>query len=199
MLQETKTKIKNWAAARSKDFKYLLIIANIIIWFMAYSSGHDFYREYILIAEGNAKEIEKEEILEDDKTSRSDIEEFYFRFENDLNFRNYVLAIKVKRNNPGNLRFVGQPHSVNNNGFAEFQSGFMGYRALIMQLSADRSRNLTLEQFMNRYAPPSENNTERLIKDAEYNLGVSRLTNIKNLDIIRFSQQITKQEHGIKY
>jgi len=198
MLEKIKTKIKNSAAAHRKDFLYLLVIANMIIWFTAYSSGQNFYEEYVKIADSHAQTNDAGD-LPAEEIKRGAMDEFYYRFEEDVKFRNYVLDIRVKRNNPGNLRFGGQPHATDNNGFAEFPNSIIGFRALIAQLAADQARNLTLQEFITRYSPPSENDTPWLIKCAADELGVGKNINIKDLGVIRLAQYITKQEHGIKF
>jgi len=69
-------------------------------------------------------------------------------------------------NNPGNLRFAGQDGAVNGEkGFAKFPTPEAGVRALQNQIKLDASRNLTLAQFINKYAPPTENNTSKYIQD----------------------------------
>lgn len=70
----------------------------------------------------------------------------------DLNYRN---------NNPGNLRYAGQPGStLGPNGFAVFDTWADGMAALQRQIQLDANRNpgWSITDFVNSYAPPSDNN-----------------------------------------
>lgn len=69
-----------------------------------------------------------------------------------------------RNNNPGNLRYAGQAGATgaDDSGFAIFDSYDDGFAALINQLQLDASRNpnWTLQDFVNNYAPPSDNNND---------------------------------------
>lgn len=80
-------------------------------------------------------------------------------------------SLAYRNNNPGNLRFVGQPGgSQGEGGYASFPSYATGYQALLNQILAQsapgyRSPNgsvypngQTLSQFINQYAPVADNN-----------------------------------------
>lgn len=116
----------------------------------------------------------------------------------DSKFRSYIYNIKVKRNNPGNLRFARQPNAINTNGFAEFPDIVIGFRALIMQIKLDQSRDLTIEQFITKYSPPHENDTPHLIKRAEELTGKTKTYKINNINTIFLAKVIANQEHSIK-
>jgi hypothetical protein len=66
-----------------------------------------------------------------------------------------------KNNNPCNLRFAGQKEAtgLDDTGFAVFPNAPAGWRAIHAQIKLDQSRRLTLERFINKYAPPNENDT----------------------------------------
>ncbi len=73
--------------------------------------------------------------------------------------------LPVVNNNPGNLRFAGQPGAVNYKGFARFKSPEAGWDALKNQImvaitgqSANYSPNMTLLDFVKKYAPEHDNN-----------------------------------------
>lgn len=82
-------------------------------------------------------------------------------------------SLAYQNNNPGNLRYAGQPGAtLGTGGFAKFPSYAAGYQALLNQIQyqatpgyrspADGSvypNGQTLSQFINTYAPSSENNT----------------------------------------
>jgi len=124
---------------------------------------------------------------------------YYYLLETNENFRNYINSIIVKRNNPGNLRCGGQPSSTCDNGFANYKFITFGFRGLIKQIELDQSRNLTLEQFINKYSPPHENDTPHLINRAEQELKATRGQNINEFDTIKLAMVMTKQEWSIPY
>ena len=129
-------------------------------------------------------------------------EEFYYKFENDLKFRNYILSLSsngVKRNNPGNLRYARQIHAWGKNGFAAFPNIVIGFRALIKQVEIYQNKNVSIRQFLSRYSPHSENDTEWLIKCMVNELQVPEDTNIKKINTVLLAQYIVKQEYSIKY
>ena len=73
--------------------------------------------------------------------------------------------LNVRNNNPGNLRFVGQPGATQGEGgFARFETPQAGFEAMRSQIELDtQTRGLNLTQFLNKYAPPSENKTTNYI------------------------------------
>jgi len=102
-------------------------------------------------------------------------------------------------NNPGNLRFAGQVGAVKGEGgFAKFTSPGHGYTALKNQINLDASRGLSLESFIGKYAPPSENNTNQYITQAVKNLGVSKNTPIKQIPAEALAKFIALKESSTK-
>lgn len=83
-----------------------------------------------------------------------------------------------RNNNPINLRFAGQfeARGQDDDHFAIFPSPMAGWRAAFAQIKLDQSRNLTLRQYIFKFAPPSENDTNayldfvchELHRDADY-------------------------------
>lgn len=73
--------------------------------------------------------------------------------------------LSVRNNNPGNLRFVGQEGaSQGEGGFAKFETPEAGLAAMRNQIELDtQTRGLNLTEFLNKYAPPSENKTSNYI------------------------------------
>ena len=73
--------------------------------------------------------------------------------------------LSVRNNNPGNLRYVGQEGAApGEGGFATFESAQAGLDAMRKQIELDtQTRGLTLTQFLNKYAPPTENKTGNYI------------------------------------
>ncbi len=84
-------------------------------------------------------------------------------------------SLAWRNNNPGNLRFVGQPDaSPGEGGFAKFPSYDSGYNALKRQIQIQSDQGQTLSQFINQYAPPSDgNNTSKYLGTLETATGYS--------------------------
>lgn len=98
-------------------------------------------------------------------------------------------------NNPGNLRFVGQAGaSQGTGGFAFFKTVQDGFNALVNQVKLDASRNHTLASFINKYAPPSENNTGVYQQQLATRLNVPMDTPISQIDPILLAKEIARKE-----
>lgn len=126
---------------------------------------------------------------------------YYLLAENDT-FSQYVDGLDVMNNNPGNLKFANQPEATKAGEFAQFKGNRAGFRALVLQLALDQSRDFTIEEFFTRYSPPFENDTPHLIRKACDILQVERTQNIKSIDTINLAIYMANQEHSaplIKY
>lgn len=96
---------------------------------------------------------------------------------------------KPYRNNPGNLRFVGQMYAVNDAGFCKFDTYAHGYAALRNLLIAAASGSLRyynpngdLYAFYNVYAPGSDgNDPKRYAEFVAKRIGVDPQVQIKTL------------------
>lgn len=74
-------------------------------------------------------------------------------------------SLANRLNNPGNLKFRGQPNSVKGDkGFAHFKDYQAGRSALEKQIRLDAGRGHTLKSFIDKYAPPSENDSKAYYK-----------------------------------
>lgn len=80
----------------------------------------------------------------------------------------YPGSVAYVNNNPGNLKYVGQPGATAGaGGFAQFSSYNAGYSALLNQINLDATRGTdvngnpttTVSQLIGSWAPASENNT----------------------------------------
>ena len=70
-----------------------------------------------------------------------------------------------RNNNPGNLRFAGQKGAIlGDKGFARFPTPQDGFNALKRQILLDAKRGLLAGQFIHKYAPPNENNTNGYLR-----------------------------------
>lgn len=66
-----------------------------------------------------------------------------------------------RNNNPLNLRYAKQREALgaDGTGFATFPSPDAGWRAGHNQIELDQGRRLTLKEFIFKFAPPNENDT----------------------------------------
>lgn len=100
-----------------------------------------------------------------------------------------------KNNNPGNLRFVGQAGATQGEGgFARFSTPEAGVQALKNQIALDASRGYTLEKFINKYAPPSENDTGLYVKQMAAALGASPNDRVSDLDLDQLTKAMARKE-----
>jgi hypothetical protein len=98
-------------------------------------------------------------------------------------------------NNPGNLRYVGQAGaSQGEGGFARFPTPEAGYQALLNQIQLDASRGLSLEKFINKYAPPIENDTSLYLRQMVSAVGASPTTPLKNINLDTLARAMAKKE-----
>lgn len=108
-------------------------------------------------------------------------------------------TLAVENNNPGNLKFAGQPNSVSGrDGFAKFTTPEIGFRALIKQVQVDQARDFTLTEHIHKYSPPSENDTEKYINTLAENLGITPQTKTNTLNPIDMAREIAWFESHTK-
>ena len=87
-------------------------------------------------------------------------------------------SLADRNNNPGNLIFANQKGAtVGEKGFAKFSTPQDGYNAVINQVKIDQMRGYTIKEFISKYAPPKENNTELYIKTITKNLLINEINN----------------------
>lgn len=102
-------------------------------------------------------------------------------------------------NNPGNLKFAGQDGAVKGEGgFAKFTSPQAGFNALINQIKLEVKRGHTLASFVNKFAPPSENDTKLYIQQATKALGFNSGTPLKNIPIEELAKFVAQKESSTK-
>lgn len=108
--------------------------------------------------------------------------------------------LAIANNNPGNLRFVGQPGAVKGEGgFAKFKTPEAGVKALQNQIALDASRNLSLQQFIYKYAPPSENDSGLYLKQAIKALGTSASTKLSAINPIALLKFMALKESSTQF
>ena len=106
--------------------------------------------------------------------------------------------LSIRNNNPGNLKMVGQKGAEEGEqGFAKFKSKEAGLRALRKQVVLDtQTRGKTLREFITKYAPPSENDTEEYINFVSNKAGIPPDGKIPMGKINSIMEAIVEMEGG---
>lgn len=101
-----------------------------------------------------------------------------------------------RNNNPGNLRFARQLEATgaDERGFAVFPTPWAGWRALIAQIKVDQRRCLTVRQFIHKYAPPPENDTDAYVRFVCNELNCSSLELLSELSAYALAGVIAAYE-----
>lgn len=108
-------------------------------------------------------------------------------------------ALSFANNNPGNLKFAGQDGAVKGKGgFARFNSPEDGVNALMNQIRIDAERGHTLATFINKFAPPTENDTKLYVQQAMKYLGVTKDTPISQIPVDKLTKFIALKESSTK-
>ena len=119
-----------------------------------------------------------------DRTDLSVEENYYNKLRTDKEFRAYIENMEVSCNNPGNLVFANQPNAWKQGRFACYNNSTLGFRGLLMQLKLDQSRDKTLAEFVEVYAPRFENDTDSYITFISKLTGLEKHDNINNINIL---------------
>jgi hypothetical protein len=106
--------------------------------------------------------------------------------------------LSVRLNNPGNLRFAGQAGAVADpSGFARFNTPDEGMAAMQRQLELDlQRRGMTLGGMLNKYAPPSENNTQNYLQFVAQQTGLDPNQTVPPEAIPQVMQAMIRMEGG---
>jgi hypothetical protein len=108
--------------------------------------------------------------------------------------------ISVRQNNPGNLKHVGQKGSLGagTRDFAIFPTPEEGFAALQRQIDIDKGRQLTLNQFGNKYAPSFENDTTGWVRDVAKMTGATPDTPLSVIPTFELAKAVAKRESSAK-
>ena len=107
--------------------------------------------------------------------------------------------ISIRNNNPGNLRYAGQPGAVKDpSGFARFENPAAGMAAMTKQIELDtQKRGMNLTGFINKYAPRQDNNdTDAYINNMATALGIDPNQRIPADKIPMLQRAMIRQEGG---
>ena len=108
-------------------------------------------------------------------------------------------TLAIRNNNPGNLRFAGQRNAtLGEAGFARFESLEEGFIAVIRQVKLDASRGHTLRTFLNKYAPPSENDTRNYLRFVTQETGNKPDDLLTDVDAREVAIAICRMECGAR-
>ncbi|MCL2749247.1 MAG: hypothetical protein FWE50_04215 [Alphaproteobacteria bacterium] len=106
-----------------------------------------------------------------------------------------------RNNNPGNIRngdFANRRNAIGiAGGFAVFPDYETGFAALVALLCTATYQQMTVEQAINRYAPPVENNTSAYVVAVEKQIGIPRTTPMSQLsenNLRDFAKAIERHE-----
>jgi hypothetical protein len=109
---------------------------------------------------------------------------------------NEKVPLSERYNNPGALEFKGQPGATNVGRFAKFKTPEEGFSALTRQIELDASRGHSLSSFLNKYAPKSENDTQKYIDFVSGKTGIGDYQKIAGKDTKSIALAMTEFEGG---
>jgi hypothetical protein len=109
---------------------------------------------------------------------------------------NEKVPLSERYNNPGALEFKGQPGATNGGRFAKFKTPQEGFSALTRQIELDASRGHSLSSFLNKYAPKSENDTQKYIDFVSGKTGIGDYQKIAGKDTESIALAMTEFEGG---
>ena len=111
------------------------------------------------------------------------------------------VSLGYRLNNPFNIRFnqlnewIGQAKPVH--GFCNFESLIYGVRAFaILYRTYINKYHVSIRQFVYRYAPPSENNTQAYLRSVCRLTGFASDYRLTPSDLVRFGAAILQVEQG---
>ena len=107
----------------------------------------------------------------------------------------------IATNNPGNIRYnpAFRGCTGSTKGFCNFSSLGYGYRAILVTLTTYYTKYglKTIRGIINRYAPPTENQTENYIALVSRYSGFSPDETIAQVDLVKLIPAIARQENSI--
>lgn len=112
----------------------------------------------------------------------------------------------IRNNNPGNLKYSssnrwrGKIEPPTALPFEQFENVYFGIRAMLVLLNNYRNMGIdTVEKIINRYAPPTENNTSAYIFEISDRLGVLPGAKISKTIIPNLAHEMARIENGEDY
>lgn len=108
----------------------------------------------------------------------------------------------LANNNPGNLIYAGQPDAVRGEKRADgtywavFPDLNSGYRALLKEVQATQKRGITIAQFIKKYAPSFENDTQNYTNFISNKLKAKPSDKASSVDTFELAKWIAKMDSG---
>lgn len=111
--------------------------------------------------------------------------------------------IAFVHNNPGNLMYVGQQgaekgEKKKGGGYwAKFKTPEEGYEGLKNQIDIDKGKDITISEFIHKYAPSSENNTAAYLDYLIEEIGsIEKDTKLSSIDTNKLAKAVAGKESG---
>lgn len=116
--------------------------------------------------------------------------------QNVLNSVKGMISRPNRNNNPGNLMYAGQRGAIGKDeqGFAVFDTVDSGWAALYRQIQLDAGRGFDLKGFINKYAPPSANDTNAYLQFLIDQIGINANTLLSQINVTALAEAIAKFE-----
>lgn len=117
----------------------------------------------------------------------------------------YTMTRGLRNNNPGNIRKVngvtwqGQSDTQNDSEFVQFINATWGIRALARAINTYRNKYglNTVAGIINRWAPPSENDTQSYINSVAKSVGKGAYDTLTDNDMLGLIKGIIRHENGV--
>lgn len=110
--------------------------------------------------------------------------------------------IAFEHNNPGNLSYAGQAGAEKGEPkkgggwWAKFDTAQEGWNALQKQIVRDADSGLTVAEFINKYAPPSENDTDNYLQNILEWTGANPDDKLDHIPVDKLARAMARQESG---
>ncbi|MBV6342775.1 hypothetical protein [Candidatus Magnetobacterium casense] len=101
-----------------------------------------------------------------------------------------------RNNNPVNLRYAHQTEAVGKDadGFAVFGTPEAGWRAAHAQIRLDQTRGVSVREFIFKFAPPNENDTNAYLEFVLDELGIGSSTPLYSIGVYELAGVMAQYE-----
>lgn len=152
-------------------------------------------------------DIKKEEWNIKNKNNEDEFLSLWSHITREEAIAKYGKTAAVRNFNPGNIMDTSFGWSkIKGERFTRFESPQEWFQALINKIkniqawgSKIYKPTMTLKEYMYKYAPPHENNTNQYIKEITEHLNITPTTHIKDIDAIELAHAHAKKEDGKSY
>lgn len=173
-------------------------ISNYLLSWLVFSTGVDIKKE---------KPNQSKIINKDDISQQINVLTTGSLIKREEAISKYGKTAAVRNFNPGNIMDTSFGWSkVEGERFTRFDSPQEWFQALINKIkniqeggSKVYKPTMTLKEYMYKYAPPHENNTNQYIKEITEHLNITPTTLIKDIDAVALAHAHAKKEDGKSY